>query len=56
MTRVAKMRAKNKDAFAAQYGMSLTFLPLAWPAVDALAYLSTSAERIDRRDQHRLSQ
>ena len=27
MTRVAKMRAKNKDRFAAQYGMSLTFLP-----------------------------
>ncbi|MDP9053714.1 MAG: 2-oxo acid dehydrogenase subunit E2, partial [Acidobacteriota bacterium] len=27
MTRVAKMRAKNKERFAAQYGMSLTFLP-----------------------------
>ena len=27
MTRVAKMRAKNKDEFAARHGMSLTFLP-----------------------------
>ncbi len=27
MTKVAKMRAKHKDAFAARYGMSLTFLP-----------------------------
>jgi pyruvate dehydrogenase E2 component (dihydrolipoamide acetyltransferase) len=27
MTRVAKMRAKHKDDFAARYGMSLTFLP-----------------------------
>ena len=27
MTKVAKMRAKHKDDFAARYGMSLTFLP-----------------------------
>ena len=27
MTRVAKMRAKHKEDFAARYGMSLTFLP-----------------------------
>jgi len=27
MTRVAKMRAKHKDDFAARHGMSLTFLP-----------------------------
>ena len=27
MTKVAKMRAKHKDAFAARHGMSLTFLP-----------------------------
>jgi 2-oxoglutarate dehydrogenase E2 component (dihydrolipoamide succinyltransferase) len=37
MTRVAKMRAKNKDRFAAQYGMSLTFLPfVARATVEAL--------------------
>ena len=37
MTRVAKMRAKNKDAFAAQYGMSLTFLSfVARATVEAL--------------------
>jgi 2-oxoglutarate dehydrogenase E2 component (dihydrolipoamide succinyltransferase) len=27
MTKVAKMRARHKDAFAARHGMSLTFLP-----------------------------
>ena len=27
MTKVARMRAKHKDAFAARHGMSLTFLP-----------------------------
>jgi 2-oxoglutarate dehydrogenase E2 component (dihydrolipoamide succinyltransferase) len=27
MTKIAKMRAKHKDAFAARHGMSLTFLP-----------------------------
>jgi len=37
MTRVAKMRAKHKDDFAARYGMSLTFLPfVARAAVEAL--------------------
>jgi 2-oxoglutarate dehydrogenase E2 component (dihydrolipoamide succinyltransferase) len=37
MTRVAKMRAKHKDAFAANYGMSLTFLPfVARAACEAL--------------------
>jgi 2-oxoglutarate dehydrogenase E2 component (dihydrolipoamide succinyltransferase) len=37
MTRVAKMRAKHKEAFAAHYGMSLTFLPfVARAAVEAL--------------------
>jgi pyruvate dehydrogenase E2 component (dihydrolipoamide acetyltransferase) len=37
MTRVAKMRAKHKDDFAARYGMSLTFLPfIARAAVEAL--------------------
>ncbi len=37
MTRVAKMRAKNKEKFAAQYGMSLTFLPfVARATVEAL--------------------
>jgi pyruvate dehydrogenase E2 component (dihydrolipoamide acetyltransferase) len=38
MTRVAKMRAKHKDDFAARYGMSLTFLPfVARAAVEALS-------------------
>jgi pyruvate dehydrogenase E2 component (dihydrolipoamide acetyltransferase) len=37
MTRVAKMRAKHKDDFAARYGMSLTFLPfVVRAAVEAL--------------------
>jgi pyruvate dehydrogenase E2 component (dihydrolipoamide acetyltransferase) len=37
MTRVAKMRAKYKDDFAARYGMSLTFLPfVARATVEAL--------------------
>jgi 2-oxoglutarate dehydrogenase E2 component (dihydrolipoamide succinyltransferase) len=37
MTRVAKMRAKHKDDFAARYGMSLTFLPFVLRAsVEAL--------------------
>ncbi|HEY3823811.1 MAG TPA: 2-oxoglutarate dehydrogenase, E2 component, dihydrolipoamide succinyltransferase [Bryobacteraceae bacterium] len=38
MTRVAKMRAKHKEDFAARYGMSLTFLPfVARAAVEALS-------------------
>ncbi len=37
MTRVARMRAKHKEDFAARYGMSLTFLPfVARAAVEAL--------------------
>lgn len=37
MTRVAKMRARHKEDFAARYGMSLTFLPfVARAAVEAL--------------------
>lgn len=37
MTRVARMRAKHKDDFAARYGMSLTFLPfVARAATEAL--------------------
>jgi pyruvate dehydrogenase E2 component (dihydrolipoamide acetyltransferase) len=37
MTRVAKMRAKHKEDFAARYGMSLTFLPFVTrAAVEAL--------------------
>jgi pyruvate dehydrogenase E2 component (dihydrolipoamide acetyltransferase) len=37
MTRVAKMRTKHKEDFAARYGMSLTFLPfVARGAVEAL--------------------
>jgi 2-oxoglutarate dehydrogenase E2 component (dihydrolipoamide succinyltransferase) len=37
MTKVAKMRARHKDDFAARYGMSLTFLPfVARAAVEAL--------------------
>jgi pyruvate dehydrogenase E2 component (dihydrolipoamide acetyltransferase) len=38
MTRVAKMRTRHKDDFAARYGMSLTFLPfVARAAVEALS-------------------
>jgi 2-oxoglutarate dehydrogenase E2 component (dihydrolipoamide succinyltransferase) len=38
MTRVAKMRAKHKEDFAARYGISLTFLPfVARAAVEALS-------------------
>jgi 2-oxoglutarate dehydrogenase E2 component (dihydrolipoamide succinyltransferase) len=38
MTKVARMRAKHKDAFAARHGMSLTFLPfVARAATEALA-------------------
>jgi pyruvate dehydrogenase E2 component (dihydrolipoamide acetyltransferase) len=33
MTKVAKMRAKHKDAFAARHGMSLTYLPFVTRAV-----------------------
>ena len=37
MTRVAKMRAKHKEDFAARYGLSLTFLPfVARATVEAL--------------------
>ncbi len=37
MTKVAKIRARNKSSFQAQYGMSLTFLPFVTKAtVDAL--------------------
>jgi pyruvate dehydrogenase E2 component (dihydrolipoamide acetyltransferase) len=37
MTKVAKMRAKHKEDFAARYGMSLTFLPfVARATVEAL--------------------
>jgi 2-oxoglutarate dehydrogenase E2 component (dihydrolipoamide succinyltransferase) len=37
MTRVAKIRARNKASFQAQYGMSLTFLPfVTQAAVEAL--------------------
>jgi 2-oxoglutarate dehydrogenase E2 component (dihydrolipoamide succinyltransferase) len=37
MTKVAKIRAKNKSSFQAQYGMSLTFLPFVTQAtVEAL--------------------
>lgn len=37
MTRVAKMRSRHKDDFAARYGMSLTFLPfVARATVEAL--------------------
>jgi pyruvate dehydrogenase E2 component (dihydrolipoamide acetyltransferase) len=37
MTRIAKMRAKHKEDFAARYGMSLTFLPfVARATVEAL--------------------
>ncbi len=48
MTRVAKMRAKHKDDFAARYGMSLTFLPfVARATVEALRAFPTLNASID---------
>jgi len=48
MTRVAKMRAKHKDDFAARYGMSLTFLPfVARATVEALSVFPLLNASID---------
>ncbi len=48
MTKVAKMRAKNKDAFAARHGMSLTFLPfVARATAEALAQFPIFNASID---------
>jgi pyruvate dehydrogenase E2 component (dihydrolipoamide acetyltransferase) len=48
MTRVAKMRTKHKDDFAARYGMSLTFLPfVARATVEALRAFPTLNASID---------
>ncbi len=48
MTKVAKMRAKHKDAFAERNGMSLTFLPfIARAATEALAQFPLFNASID---------
>ncbi len=48
MTKVAKMRAKHKDAFAARHGMSLTFLPFVTrAAAEALAQFPMLNASID---------
>lgn len=48
MTKVAKMRAKHKDAFAQRYGMSLTFLPFVVRATtEALRSFPTLNASID---------
>jgi len=48
MTKVAKMRAKHKDAFAARHGMSLTFLPFVTrAAAEALAQFPLLNASID---------
>jgi len=48
MTKVAKMRAKHKDAFAARHGMSLTFLPFVTrAAAEALALFPLLNASID---------
>jgi pyruvate dehydrogenase E2 component (dihydrolipoamide acetyltransferase) len=48
MTKVAKMRAKHKDAFAARHGMSLTFLPFVTrAATEALAQFPIFNASID---------
>jgi 2-oxoglutarate dehydrogenase E2 component (dihydrolipoamide succinyltransferase) len=48
MTKVAKMRAKHKDAFAARHGMSLTFLPFVTrAATEALAQFPIVNASID---------
>jgi pyruvate dehydrogenase E2 component (dihydrolipoamide acetyltransferase) len=48
MTKVAKMRAKHKDAFAARNGMSLTFLPFVTrAAAEAIAQFPIFNASID---------
>jgi pyruvate dehydrogenase E2 component (dihydrolipoamide acetyltransferase) len=48
MTKVAKMRAKHKDAFAARHGMSLTFLPFVTrAATEAIAQFPIFNASID---------
>jgi len=48
MTKVAKMRAKHKDAFAARHGMSLTYLPFVTRATaEALAQFPLLNASID---------
>jgi pyruvate dehydrogenase E2 component (dihydrolipoamide acetyltransferase) len=48
MTKVAKMRAKHKDSFAARHGMSLTFLPFVTrAATEALAQFPIVNASID---------
>jgi pyruvate dehydrogenase E2 component (dihydrolipoamide acetyltransferase) len=48
MTKVAKMRAKHKDAFAERHGMSLTFLPFVTRAVtEAIAQFPIFNASID---------
>jgi 2-oxoglutarate dehydrogenase E2 component (dihydrolipoamide succinyltransferase) len=48
MTKVAKMRAKHKDGFAARHGMSLTFLPFVTRATtEALAQFPIFNASID---------
>ena len=56
MTKVAKVRDRQKADFQARYGLSLTYLPfVVRAAVEALRTLS-HRERIHRRHQHPLSQ
>jgi 2-oxoglutarate dehydrogenase E2 component (dihydrolipoamide succinyltransferase) len=48
MTKVAKMRARHKDAFAARHGMSLTFLPFVTrAATEAIAQFPIFNASID---------
>jgi len=48
MTKVAKMRAKHKEAFAARHGMSLTFLPFVTrAATEAIAQFPIFNASID---------
>ncbi len=48
MTKVAKMRARHKDAFSARHGMSLTFLPFVTrAATEALAQFPIFNASID---------
>ncbi len=48
MTKVAKMRAKHKDAFSARHGMSLTFLPFVTrAATEAIAQFPIFNASID---------
>ena len=56
MTKVARLRERHKAAVQADYGFSLTYLPFIARASVAALRQYPAAERLARRQQHRLSQ